>query len=107
MTDDDREGFEPEASPDDAGDAAGFHLGRDVDQGERAETSRCAFSLSHNPGYSAKGRADYGWLFPDRRSDRDEICRKIGNMIGPITRPCTFAMPAQIDRNRPESVAGE
>jgi hypothetical protein len=92
---------------DHAGNAAGFHLGRNVDQSERTESSRCAFSFGDDPGQPAKRRADQGWFSARGRSDCDKIGCEIGNIVSPIAGPCAVAMSAQIDCDRLETMAGE
>ena len=92
---------------DHAGDAARFHLRCDVDQRQRSETSRCAFSLGDDPGQATKRRANQRRFARRRRSDLDEIGRKIGDIIGSVAGPCTLAVPAHIDCDGPETMARE
>src|SRR3546814_4281403 len=56
---------------------------------------------------STKRRANQRRFARRRRSDLDEIGRKIGDIIGSVAGPCTLAVPAHIDCDGPETMARE
>src|SRR3546814_11651159 len=86
-------------------DAALYLLRCNVGLRKQSETARCAFSRGATPGQSTKRRSNQRQFARRRRSDLDEIGRKIGDIIGSVAGPYTLAVPAHIDCYGPETMA--